>query len=154
MNHIASKNSSFDTFQLETKKIKDKKLAKIKERLEYIENYFKQLPPPEEEGLYVLVVFQSKAERWLKISKEKSLIGRSKDADIQIMDPNVSRIHCTIEINNKTPLVIDNDSKNSIYVNGEKCKSRCLCDGDIIRLGNSELVILKNSKEDLEIFDF
>jgi predicted component of type VI protein secretion system len=66
-------------------------------------------------------------------------IGRSKDADIQLKDIKVSRLHSKITVKSNKYTITDLDSKNGTYVNGEKIQTAQLSDGDQIRLGFSVL---------------
>ena len=66
-------------------------------------------------------------------------IGRSKDADIQLKDIKVSRLHTKITVKGNKYTVTDLDSKNGTYVNGKKIQTAELSDGGQIRLGFSVL---------------
>lgn len=152
MNGKTQNRQGFDTFKIDIRRFRHQKLGQIKERLEYVDKYFKILPPPSEEGSFMLVIIEGVPAKWVKLEKEKTMIGRAEDADIQIIDPNISRIHCAVENNNRNLVIEDNNSRNSVFVNGEKISRRNLCDGDIIRIGDSELVFVKNSPSDELIF--
>jgi predicted component of type VI protein secretion system len=66
-------------------------------------------------------------------------IGRSKDADIQLKDIKVSRLHTKIMVKGNKYTITDLDSKNGTYVNSERIQTAELSDGDQIRLGFSVL---------------
>ena len=66
-------------------------------------------------------------------------IGRSKDADIQLKDIKVSRLHTKITVKGNKYTITDLDSKNGTYVNGERIRTAELSDGGQIRLGFSVL---------------
>jgi hypothetical protein len=68
------------------------------------------------------------------------VIGRSRDCDIRLADPNVSRQHAEIRREGETFLVVDLDSTNGVEVNGRRAKRARLEDGDTILLGSTELV--------------
>ncbi len=51
---------------------------------------------------------------------DEILIGRSKDADILIIDPLVSRNHCIIQVNQRKYFLKDLDSANGTYLDGVK----------------------------------
>jgi serine/threonine protein kinase len=65
-------------------------------------------------------------------------LGRSQAANHRLTDPAVSRVHCEIEAG-PTKAVLHNISANGTLVNGEPATERTLLNGDIIRVGNSEL---------------
>jgi serine/threonine protein kinase len=65
-------------------------------------------------------------------------IGRSQAATSRLTDPTVSRVHCEIEATNGKA-VLHNISTNGTIINGEAVTERALQNGDVIRIGNSEL---------------
>ncbi len=65
-------------------------------------------------------------------------VGRSQAATTQLTDPAVSRVHCEIEAD-AGQAVLHNISANGTLVNGEPATERLLKNGDMIRVGNSEL---------------
>jgi FhaA, N-terminal domain/FHA domain len=67
------------------------------------------------------------------------VIGRSKDADIQLSDPNVSRRHAEVRQAGDTYLVVDLDSTNGIEVDGKRVKELALSDGMRFKLGSTEI---------------
>jgi diguanylate cyclase (GGDEF)-like protein len=68
------------------------------------------------------------------------IFGRDPDADFQLLDPSVSRAHCTIWQEGKLTLLRDLRSKNGTLVNGEYVARAELQEGDQIMLGD---VVLK-----------
>ena len=65
---------------------------------------------------------------------------RSKESDIRVSDPNVSRRHAEIRQEGSTYWVVDLGSTNGISVNGRNLKRSKLDDGDRITLGSTEVV--------------
>jgi pSer/pThr/pTyr-binding forkhead associated (FHA) protein len=53
----------------------------------------------------------------------------------------VSRIHCRLEANEETLEVIDLESTNGVYVNGERVETAHLIPGDRLRVGRVELQV-------------
>jgi hypothetical protein len=74
-----------------------------------------------------------------EISKRKVVIGRSKDADIRIDDPNVSRRHAELQQQGATWWVVDLDSTNGVEVKGQRVKRLKLEDGARFTIGSTEL---------------
>lgn len=74
------------------------------------------------------------------ISKPTMVIGRSKEADIRVADPNVSRRHAEIRQEGSTFWIVDLDSTNGVSVNGRAQKRAKLDDEDRITVGSTELV--------------
>jgi hypothetical protein len=74
------------------------------------------------------------------LEKPVVVIGRSKDTDIRVNDPNVSRRHAEIRREGSTFWIVDLDSTNGVAVNGRALKRARLDDEDRITLGSTELV--------------
>lgn len=75
-----------------------------------------------------------------ELQKASVVLGRSKDCDIRISDPNVSRRHAEIRQEGSTYWVVDLGSTNGIAVNGHALKRAKLDDEDRITLGSTEVV--------------
>ena len=67
------------------------------------------------------------------------MIGRSKDTDIQVADPNASRRHAEIRQEGATYWIVDLDSTNGLEVNGRRLKRAKLADGDTVTLGSTDV---------------
>ncbi len=67
-------------------------------------------------------------------------IGRGPDNDLQIPDTKVSRHHCLIERQGSEINIRDLGSSNGTYVNGKRVEKTSLSHGDVIRLGETELL--------------
>ena len=80
-----------------------------------------------------------------EIEKRRIVIGRSKDADIQVEDPNVSRRHAEVRQEGAAYWVVDLDSTNGTEVNGRRLKRAKLRPGDTITVGSTELVFRRES---------
>jgi Protein of unknown function (DUF3662)/FHA domain len=70
----------------------------------------------------------------------RALLGRSKECDIRISDPNVSRRHAEVRQEGSTYWIVDLDSTNGVLVNGRREKRAKLGDGDKITLGSTDIV--------------
>ena len=73
-----------------------------------------------------------------EIDKRRVVLGRSKDCDIQLADPNVSRRHAELRQEGSAYWLVDLDSTNGIEVNGRRCGQ--LESGDTITVGSTDLV--------------
>lgn len=79
---------------------------------------------------------------------KKTTVGRGEKCDVVIVDPEVSRTHCRIEIEGDEAWVEDLRSLNGTFVNGVRVLSRHpLRDGDEIALAGSKTTFLMNSNE-------
>jgi hypothetical protein len=74
-----------------------------------------------------------------EIAKRKVVLGRSKDADVRVDDPNVSRRHAELQQEGATWWVVDLDSTNGIEVNGRRVKRLKLEDGTSFTIGSTEI---------------
>jgi Protein of unknown function (DUF3662)/FHA domain len=75
-----------------------------------------------------------------EIDKRRVVIGRSKDCDVQLSDPNVSRRHAELRQEGAAFWIVDLDSTNGMEVNGRRLKRAKLKAGDTITIGSTELV--------------
>jgi Protein of unknown function (DUF3662)/Inner membrane component of T3SS, cytoplasmic domain len=79
-----------------------------------------------------------------ELQKANVVIGRSKECDIRLSDPNVSRRHAEIRQEGSAYWVVDLDSTNGVAVNGRAKKRSKLEDDDRITLGSTDLVFTRS----------
>ncbi len=72
--------------------------------------------------------------------KDRTLIGRSRTADVLLADPSVSREHALIVREGGSWVVSDLGSANGITVNRQKVTRSNLVEGDILSVGDAVLV--------------
>jgi SARP family transcriptional regulator, regulator of embCAB operon len=72
-------------------------------------------------------------------------IGRRADRDLLLDDAGVSRVHAEIRRTGDSYHLFDAGSANGTIVNGERVGDHTLADGDVIRLGSTELVFRRSS---------
>jgi len=97
-----------------------------------------------------VVAQEGRREAWLEISgpggsASVSLgaditIGRRSENDITLADTRVSKLHATIQRLGDEWLIRDAASANGTFVGGQPVGEQALCDGDLISIGDSELV--------------
>jgi pSer/pThr/pTyr-binding forkhead associated (FHA) protein len=75
-----------------------------------------------------------------------AVLGRSKDCDIQIMDPNVSRRHAEIRPAGQGFTIVDLGSTNGIEVNGKRVERLELADGSRFTIGSTEVVFSRETR--------
>ena len=75
-----------------------------------------------------------------ELNKPSVVIGRSRESDIRVSDPNISRQHAEIRQEGSTYWIVDLGSTNGTSVNGRALKRAKLDDADRITLGSTELV--------------
>mgnify|MGYP001055925689 CR=1 FL=1 len=72
---------------------------------------------------------------------ENLVIGRDPNSGLVIPDRRVSRQHAQIVRRKEGFVLLDNDSKNGTFVNGERIAAPArLEDGDVILIGDVELI--------------
>ena len=81
-----------------------------------------------------------------ELDQGTAVIGRSKDCDIQLADPNVSRRHAEVRQEGAAYWIVDLDSTNGMEVNGRRQKRAKLRQGDRIVLGSTELVFRRDTE--------
>ena len=74
------------------------------------------------------------------LRKRRTVIGRSKDCDLQLDDANASRRHAEVRQEGTSYWIIDLDSTNGLEVNGRRAKRAKLDTGDKITIGATDLV--------------
>ena len=89
----------------------------------------------------LLALFGPKRGVRLEIDAQATL-GRSSDADLQLVDGKVSRLHCKFTVRDGRLEVADLGSHNGTYVNGEKLSAaRALAAGDEVAVGDSLFLV-------------
>src|SRR3954463_2618851 len=73
------------------------------------------------------------------LSGSRVLLGRSRECDIMVNDPNVSRRHAELRFEGGRWTVVDLGSTNGIKVNGRGVAQRALSEGDKVTLGVTAL---------------
>ena len=71
------------------------------------------------------------------LDKNRAVLGRSRDADVQIEDPNVSRRHAEVVQQGSTWWVIDVGSTNGVEVDGRRVQRAQLTDGSSFVIGET-----------------
>jgi Protein of unknown function (DUF3662)/FHA domain len=73
------------------------------------------------------------------LSGSRVVLGRSREADIVVNDPNVSRKHAELRRDDSGWQIVDLGSTNGIKVNGRRADRHVLTPGDRITLGVTDL---------------
>jgi hypothetical protein len=82
-----------------------------------------------------------------EVAKRRVVIGRSKDADVQVTDPNVSRRHAELRQEGATFWLVDLDSTNGVEVRGKRVKRLKLEDGTRFTIGSTEIAFSRELHE-------
>jgi hypothetical protein len=73
------------------------------------------------------------------LSGSKVVLGRSRECDIVVSDPNVSRRHAELRRDDGRWSIVDLGSTNGIKVNGRRVSDATLREGDRVTLGVTDL---------------
>jgi hypothetical protein len=73
------------------------------------------------------------------LSGSRVVVGRSREADIVLQDPNVSRRHAELRRDEDGWQIVDLGSTNGIKVNGRRVDNRPLRPGDQVTIGVTDL---------------
>jgi FHA domain-containing protein len=82
-----------------------------------------------------------------EVDKRRFVLGRSKECDVQLTDPNVSRRHAELRQEGLAYWLIDLDSTNGSQVNGQRTARSKLESGDTITIGSTDLVFERRLAE-------
>ena len=77
----------------------------------------------------------------VELTRPEMLLGRHSGADLRLPMPDVSRRHCRFAYQSNDWQVVDLQSLNGVYVNGERMHEAVLYQGDRLRLGEYVFVI-------------
>ncbi len=94
---------------------------------------------PEELGVEREVAVLTWDGQTKRVDKRRILLGRSRECDIQVEDPNVSRRHAELRQEGASYWVVDLESTNGIEVNGRRVQRAKLDSGDRFTVGSTEL---------------
>lgn len=85
--------------------------------------------------------------REYELSGSRVTVGRRSDNHIQLDDPTVSGIHAVLSLQPDPYMegqfrvtLVDFNSTNGVFINGEKISQQQLRPGDVIRIGQHELL--------------
>jgi pSer/pThr/pTyr-binding forkhead associated (FHA) protein len=99
-------------------------------------NIDRSQPPP---ARLEVVVGTGMAGSSYPITSRGLSIGRSEDRDVVIPDPAASRHHTQITLQGGEYVLRDMGSANGIFVNAVRVRECTLADGDLMRIGNTEM---------------
>jgi VWFA-related protein len=79
------------------------------------------------------------AGRQIQISPYGMVIGRT-EGNVNLQDDTISRQHARVVLNQNNYFIEDMNSSNGTFLNNKKINSSVLKTGDIIKIGNTELI--------------
>lgn len=106
-------------------------------------------PTPPQSGIPYLEGRTRTGTLYCQLAKQAITIGRDTDNDL-IVDASfegwqtVSRQHAVIEYDGRRAVVVDQGSRNGVYVNGRRTGTNVLQDGWTVRFGKVEFIFRTN----------
>lgn len=92
-------------------------------------------------GTAVTLQLDDGSGRTYQLREGANIVGRGQDAQFRLPDTGVSRRHLEIRWDGQVALLSDLNSTNGTTVNNAPVQEWQLADGDVIRLGHSEIVV-------------
>lgn len=89
----------------------------------------------------LLLMKDKEAVSSFDLAEGNLVIGRGADCDIQLDDESISRRHIQVFTLMGDAFLEDLGSRNGTYVNGKLSQKCALSDGDVIQIGQQELVL-------------
>lgn len=89
----------------------------------------------------LLVKTEGLNARLLELKLGANRVGRHPDNDFQIDHPTISTVHCEMVLQEGGVVLRDLESTNGTYVNGEAVREIKLAPGQMVRLGDVELLV-------------
>lgn len=88
----------------------------------------------------------------ISLENERTSFGRGSEADYRVADDGLSRLHATVYREGDRIWVVDENSTNGTYVNGEKVSSSgtILRNGDAIKIGHYTTIRVKIFEKQFE----
>ncbi|MCV7410408.1 hypothetical protein AWC05_20880 [Mycobacterium florentinum] len=92
-------------------------------------------------GAAVTLQLDDGSGRTYQLRDGSNIVGRGQDAQFRLPDTGVSRRHLEIRWDGQVALLSDLNSTNGTTVNNAPVQEWQLADGDVIRLGHSEIIV-------------
>ena len=92
-------------------------------------------------GTAVTLQLDDGSGRTYQLREGSNIVGRGQDAQFRLPDTGVSRRHLEIRWDGQVALLSDLNSTNGTTVNNAPVQEWQLADGDVIRLGHSEIIV-------------
>lgn len=96
----------------------------------------------ESQGASLIVVEGGRAGQVFRLEYEVHVIGRGEEADLLVLDPEISRMHARFKRHEEHYIIEDLRSANGTWINDARVVDRqLLMPGDRLRLGQTEFII-------------
>jgi pSer/pThr/pTyr-binding forkhead associated (FHA) protein len=99
------------------------------------------LHPETPEGFRPLLLVLEPIGLRIEVQQPHVVVGRHSEAEIRLASPDISRRHCRLVFENQLWRVIDLDSLNGVFVNGERMHEATLYQGDHLQIGKLTFLV-------------
>ena len=93
----------------------------------------------------LIITHKRKTLSRVNLVQPKLMIGRDELCDVRVDGDWISRHHAVLFKNKKATIVVDLDSKNGTFVNGERVSKHVLIHNDIVSLGDHRMKFIDPS---------
>ena len=90
---------------------------------------------------YLMVIGGARVGELHTLTRERTVVGRSPEAEIRLGDTGISRAHAELVVEEGRVLVRDLGSTNGTFLNGVRADARELRDGDKLSIGEATLLL-------------
>ena len=84
----------------------------------------------------------------LTLERKETLIGRGKDCQLTLNDPQASRHHCKVVVTGRKVEVVDLGSTNGTLVDGRPVERAAVKSGSVITVGDSEIMLFSEERRE------
>ena len=88
-----------------------------------------------------LVVTDAQGERRVPLTGERFTMGRSATNDLVLRDTNISSRHAHIERRGTNLMIVDDNSTNGTFLNGNRVTAAALIPGGILTIGDTRITL-------------
>ena len=90
-------------------------------------------------GQLVVIAGPDQGRNFALPDDQTLVIGRGEKTETKLKDPQVSRVHCQIQVQGGKALLVDAGSTGGTLINGKRVKEHHLRLGDVIAIGSTQL---------------
>jgi hypothetical protein len=104
-----------------------------------------ELPPASQSAPIGRLIING--EQTATLGETVTNVGRSRDNDIVLTEPTVSRHHAQVRLRFGAYTLFDNDSQHGTYVNEIRIREHRLQPGDVILMGNARMIYVEDNEQ-------
>src|ERR1700730_5754157 len=89
-------------------------------------------------GQLVVIAGPDKGRSFALTDGQTIVIGRGEKTETKLKDPQVSRVHCQVQVHDGRALLVDAGSTAGTLINGKRVKEQDVRAGDVIHIGGTQ----------------